>query len=157
MKRMHIHVTVDSIDQSVQFYNILFGSEPTKIRSDYAKWMLDDPRVNFAISTHGEKAGVDHLGIQVEQEAELAEMRGRFNAANLDTFDDGEVDCCYAHGDKAWLTDPAGVAWENYQTMHDVQHYGSGVVEKNEACCTPETKGEPGCCEPPDATAGCCA
>jgi catechol 2,3-dioxygenase-like lactoylglutathione lyase family enzyme len=141
MKRLHIHVGVKQLDESVRFYSVLFGAEPVKRKADYAKWMLDDPRVNFAISTRTSKTGVDHLGIQVEEPGELAEIRERLKAAELTTFQEGETVCCYARSDKSWVQDPAGNAWEAYQTMEDaeVYHNPNDSTANPSACCTPES------------------
>ena len=158
MKRMHIHVGVEALDQSIKFYSALFGAQPVKTKPDYAKWMLDDPRINFAISTRVGKVGVDHLGLQVDDERELEELRERLKSADMSVFDEGEAVCCYAHSDKSWVKDPSGVAWEAYKTMGDAQLFSASADEAGEsACCTPETKGQPGCCEPSEKTAGCCA
>ena len=157
MKRFHIHVGVEKLDESIRFYNALFGAEPVKTKTDYAKWLLDDPRVNFAISTRASKKGVDHLGIQVEENGELDELRSRLESAALPVFDEGETVCCYAKSDKTWVQDPAGIAWETYRTMEDAQIYGENPASHESACCTPETKGTPDCCEPSEKTAGCCS
>lgn len=125
MKRLHIHVGVENIENGVTFYSALFGAAPVKVKDDYAKWMLDDPRVNFAISTRSGKRGVDHLGIQVDSAQELDALRAQLSAANLTTHDDGETTCCYARSEKSWVQDPAGVAWEAYHTMEDAQIYSS--------------------------------
>lgn len=125
MKRLHIHVGVENIENSVTFYSALFGAAPVKVKDDYAKWMLDDPRVNFAISTRSGKRGVDHLGIQVDSAEELDALRAQLSAANLTTHGDGETTCCYARSEKSWVQDPAGVAWEAYHTMEDAQIYSS--------------------------------
>ncbi len=116
MKRMHIHVGVDNLEQSIGFYSALFGADPVKTKSDYAKWMLDDPRINFAISTKVEK-GVDHLGLQVDDDSELQVLRKRLKNAELSLFDEGETTCCYARSDKSWVKDPSDIAWEAYKTM----------------------------------------
>ncbi len=155
MKRMHIHVGVDNLDQGIRFYSALFGTTPTKSKDDYAKWMLDDPRINFAISTRASR-GVDHLGIQVDDERELSELRERFQQADLAVFDEGETECCYARSDKSWLQDPAGTVWETFNTMADAQLFNSNPADSETACCTPESKGQPGCCVPSIKTAGCC-
>jgi catechol-2,3-dioxygenase len=157
MKRMHIHVDVENLHQSIKFYNTLFGTEPVKTKTDYAKWMLDDPRINFAISTHSGKAGVDHLGLQVEQDSELDELRERLKNAELAVFDEGETMCCYARSDKSWLEDPSGVAWEAYKTMEDVQLFSGKTATEEATCCIPEIKAQPDCCEPSEKTAGCCS
>lgn len=156
MKRMHIHVGVDNLEQSILFYSALFGAEPAKRKPDYAKWMLDDPRLNFAISTRA-KRGVDHLGLQVDEEQELHALRERLKDADMALFDEGETVCCYAKSDKSWVSDPSGIAWEAYQTMEDAQLFSSHEKESEQACCTPETKGTPGCCEPAPKSSGCCS
>lgn len=145
MKRMHIHVAVDNIDNSILFYNALFGQQPEKTKPDYAKWMLDDPRINFAISTHTGKRGVEHLGIQVEEAEELNAVRERLKNADMSLFDEGETVCCYARSEKSWVQDPSGIAWETYQTMEDVTLFSEKADSSSEAsCCVPTTK--TGCC-----------
>lgn len=156
MKRLHIHVGVDNLDEAIRFYTTLFGTEPIKTKPDYAKWLLDDPRVNFAISTRVQSKGIDHLGIQVEEEAELTELRGRLKAGDLGVVDEGETVCCYARSEKSWIQDPAGIAWEAYRTMEDVEIFSGKADSPQGACCTPETKGTPDCCEPSAQTIGCC-
>lgn len=156
MKQFHIHVSVDDLQKSVGFYSALFGTTPTKLKPDYAKWMLDDPRVNFAISTRSAKVGIDHLGIQTENEHELKQLRDRMSAANISTHNDGETTCCYAKSEKSWVEDPSGIAWEAYHTMEDAQMFSGNESATEGACCTPETKGKPGCCVPSTKTAGCC-
>jgi len=145
MKRMHIHVGVENLDQSIQFYSALFGSPPAKTKTDYAKWMLDDPRLNFAISTHEGKTGVDHLGVQVDEDSELDELRERLQSADMAVFDEGETVCCYARSDKSWVQDPSGIAWEAFKTMEDVQLFSSAA-----------TDGNPDRGEPAQKTTGCC-
>lgn len=157
MKRMHIHAGVEDLAQSIRFYSALFGAEPDKTKSDYAKWMLDDPRINFAISTRVAKKGVDHLGIQVDDEGELEALRERLGQADASLYDEGESNCCYARSDKSWVEDPAGIAWETFRTMEDLQLFAANEKPADEACCTPETKGQPGCCVPSEKTVGCCA
>jgi hypothetical protein len=157
MKRLHIHVGVDSIEEGIRFYTSLFGTAPIKKKSDYAKWLLEDPRVNFAISTRSKKKGVDHLGIQVEEEAELAELRQRLNKGEMDVVDEGQTVCCYARSEKSWVQDPSGIAWEAYRTMEDAEIFSAAHDSAGAACCAPETKGQPGCCEPSGQTSGCCS
>ena len=141
MKRLHIHVSVESIEASVKFYTTMFGAEPVKVKSDYAKWLLDDPRVNFAISSRSAKTGVDHLGIQVDEDSELSEVRERLNKANVQTFDEGETTCCYAEADKTWVVDPAGLAWEAYKVMGNVEMFGTERREPEaSACCAPSVE-----------------
>lgn len=161
MKRMHVHVGVKNIDEAVKFYSALFGAEPTKQMPDYAKWMLEDPKLNFAISTRSGKEGVEHLGIQVENEAELSDMRKRISQAEIDVIDQGETVCCYAESDKSWVQDPAGIAWEAYQTMGDAQLFSSKEETTQTACCTPVSipvvAASSSCCEPSDSnSSGCC-
>ncbi|MEL6871052.1 MAG: ArsI/CadI family heavy metal resistance metalloenzyme [Pseudomonadota bacterium] len=124
MKRLHIHVAVEDLDSSIIFYNSLFGAMPSKTKTDYAKWMLDDPRINFAISTRSGKTGIDHLGLQVDEFEELETLRERASAADMSVVNEGEIECCYARADKSWVTDPSGVAWEVFKTMADVQRFG---------------------------------
>jgi catechol 2,3-dioxygenase-like lactoylglutathione lyase family enzyme len=160
MKRLHVHVGVKNLSDSVKFYNALFGAEPVKLKSDYAKWMLDDPHVNFAISTRAGTVGVDHMGIQVDDAGELGALREQMSQANISTHSDGETTCCYARSEKSWVEDPSGIAWEAYHTMADAQVY-RGVDEAQEtsaACCIPETP-QGVCCAPkPEraADAACC-
>jgi catechol 2,3-dioxygenase-like lactoylglutathione lyase family enzyme len=132
MKRMHIHVGVEKIEEAVRFYSALFGVPPVKTKPDYAKWMLEDPRVNFAISTRANK-GVDHLGLQVDEEGELKDLRERLKAADMKVEDEGDTVCCYARSDKSWVEDPAGIPWEAYRTMEDAQVFSGKTSET--ACC----------------------
>jgi len=120
MKRFHVHLHVDDLGKSIAFYSKLFASEPARHETDYAKWMLQDPPVNFAISTRGTGTGVDHLGIQAESAEELAELKARAEAADLALLDDGETTCCYARSEKHWITDPQGVAWEHFHTLGNI-------------------------------------
>ena len=155
MKRFHVHLHVDDLDRSIAFYSNLFASAPTRVEADYAKWMLDDPRINFAISTAGPEKGIDHLGIQVESADELVEMKRRAGAANRSVFDEGETTCCYARSEKHWVTDPQGISWEIYQTIEDTPSFGqrrdrvshqvqgwcgraaarAGLFRRKKACC----------------------
>ena len=144
MKRMHIHVGVERLDESIRFYSALFGAEPVKTMDDYAKWMLEDPRVNFAISTRTDRTGVDHLGLQVEHDSELEELRARLRTAEMAVFDEGETLCCYARSDKSWVTDPAGIAWEAYKTMEDVQFFAAAADDQAGQNAPPTTP--QGCC-----------
>ena len=157
MKRMHIHIGVGNLEQSIKFYSTLFGAEPVKSKADYAKWMLEDPRINFAISTKV-GPGVDHLGLQVDSSEELQIVRERLKDASVPFLAEGETTCCYAYSDKLWTRDPSGIAWETYNTMADVEVFRGGAAEaqSDDMCCTPETKGQPGCCVPSKKTVGCC-
>jgi hypothetical protein len=136
---------VKDLDKSVRFYSTLFGQRPAKLKEDYAKWMLEDPRVNFAISTLTKDTGVDHLGIQVDEPKELEELTERLKKADLGVYDEGETTCCYAKSDKAWVEDPSGVAWETYRTMADAEVFR----DKNESdseCCPTDDESETSCC-----------
>jgi hypothetical protein len=138
MKRLHIHVAVDSLESSIGFYKTLFGAAPDVSRSDYAKWMLDDPRVNFAISQRGRAAGIDHLGIQVDSGPELVELAGRLKAAGETTADQTAANCCYAVGDKSWVGDPSGVRWEVFHTTGAAEEFGADIEPApRAACCAP--------------------
>ena len=151
MKRLHVHVAVDDLGRSITFYSTLFGVAPTVLKPDYAKWMLDDPRVNFAISNRAGTAGLDHLGIQVESDAELAELAGRLRAAGTATRDQAQAACCYARSNKSWVTDPSGLDWETFHTFGGAVTYGEDAA--------PADTGKAGCCAPADAGAGnraCC-
>ncbi|MCX2979850.1 glyoxalase/bleomycin resistance/dioxygenase family protein [Halieaceae bacterium IMCC14734] len=154
MKRMHIHVGVESLNQGVTFYSALFGAEPTTIKDDYAKWMLEDPRVNFAISTRGDSTGVDHLGIQVDDDAELDGVRERLKTADVALFDEGETVCCYARSEKSWVEDPAGVAWETFKTMEQAEFFGQVDASTDGACCAPQES--PKAAEKAITSGGCC-
>jgi catechol-2,3-dioxygenase len=148
MKRFHVHVSVGDLSQSIQFYTELFGSQPSVLKSDYARWMLHDPRVNFAISQRGAALGVQHLGIQAEDRAELEEVYGRLQSANGPVLEEGATTCCYAKSEKSWIEDPQGVQWETFLTTGESTVYGhdpmrSEPVKTQEApCCAPN------CCSP---------
>ncbi len=145
MKRMHIHISVDNLQQGIEFYKVLFASEPDKIKDDYARWKLTDPAVNFAISTRSNRLGIDHLGIQVDEEAELQTMRAQLNQGDVETFGEGETVCCYAQSDKSWIQDPAGVPWEVYRSMQDAPMFHDQSSAANTACCAPQPEGSQ-CC-----------
>lgn len=131
MKRMHLHVGVENLDASVAFYNILFAAEPTVLKSDYAKWMLEDPRINFAISSTAHTAiGIEHIGLQVETAEELAEVHTRLKAAGRPVLEEGATNCCYAKSEKNWITDPDGVIWETFLTNGESVVYGDKPVEE---------------------------
>jgi catechol 2,3-dioxygenase-like lactoylglutathione lyase family enzyme len=136
MKRFHVHLHVDDLQQSLAFYTKLFAAEPTRSESDYAKWMLQDPPVNFAISTRGHAAGIDHLGIQADNAEELSELKARAQAADLALQDEGETSCCYARSDKHWITDPQGIAWEHFHTLATIPVFNE-QEQGATACCTP--------------------
>lgn len=152
MKRLHVHVSVQDLATSIRFYSELFASEPTVRKGDYAKWMLEDPRVNFAISQRDGKPGVQHLGIQVENRGELAEVYSRLQRAERPVIEEGKTTCCYAHSEKSWIDDPQGVQWETFLTTGESTVYGTdeirSVEEKRQAekaCCAPS------CCSPATA------
>lgn len=143
MKRFHVHVAVHDIAQSIRFYSALFATQPSVTKDDYAKWMLDDPRVNFAISKRGAKAGLDHLGIQAENEVELEAIGSQLAQADVSTLEQKGASCCYARSDKYWTIDPQGIAWESFHTLGSVPVYGEDARSKFErpaakaACCAP--------------------
>lgn len=120
MKRFHVHVHVSDLQKSIDFYSRMFAAQPTRTESDYAKWMIEDPRINFAISTRGGSTGVDHLGIQTDSPEELVSLKDQARQADMALLAEGEVSCCYAKSDKYWLTDPQGVAWEQFHTLGDI-------------------------------------
>ena len=146
-KRFHVHVHVDDLDRNIGFYSKLFGATPARRETDYAKWMLDDPPVNFAISTWGARRGIDHLGIQADDAAELAALRERAAIAELSMKIERQVSCCYAKSDKHWITDPQGIAWEHFHTLENVPTFSPKAAAAGEACCPARTK---------DPQAACC-
>ena len=143
MKRLHVHVAVHDLKQSIRFYSALFAAQPAVEKGDYAKWMLDDPRVNFAISTRGGKTGLDHLGIQAENGGELEEIGSRLAQADVSTLEQKGASCCYAKSDKYWTLDPQGIAWESFHTLDSVPVYGDDTrsqaaqAKPKAACCAP--------------------
>jgi hypothetical protein len=146
MKRFHVHAHVDDLQASIVFYTRLFAAEPTRVESDYAKWMIDDPRINFAISTRGSKPGIDHLGIQTDTQSELAELKARAEAADMALLDEGQTTCCYARSDKHWLTDPQGIAWEHFHTLDSIPVFSEKVeapANASACCATPAARGKP--------------
>lgn len=144
MKRFHIHTHVEDLQASIAFYSKLFAAQPTRVEGDYAKWMLEDPRVNFAISTRGDKPGIDHLGFQTDTEEELAELKARAQAADMALLDEGATTCCYARSDKHWVTDPQGIAWEHFHTLGDIPVFSEKAkvqaTPEASACCAPRGK-----------------
>ena len=153
MNRFHVHVRVENVDEAIPFYTTMFGIEPNVVKADYAKWMIEDPRVNFAISARGVAAtGVDHLGIQVEEDGELRKLADRLKSAGETTFDEEAVTCCYARGNKNWVKDPAGVRWETFFTFDEATTYGEDHIGDNpaapsrEACCSAPTVPTAACC-----------
>lgn len=170
MKRLHVHVAVDDLQKSVRFYSTLFAAEPSVVKPDYAKWMLEDPRVNFAISARGHQAGLDHLGIQVENESELGEVYARLQEADAPVLEEGATTCCYARSEKSWVLDPQGLAWETFHTIGESTVYGDGARESvaalGSACCVDgaslkaaaaapaPAKDKSSCCGPSEAATG---
>lgn len=156
MKRFHVHLHVDDLAKSVGFYSKLFATEPARLEGDYAKWMLADPPVNFAISTRGTHSGIDHLGIQTDDPSELAAMKARAEAADMALLDEGETTCCYARSEKHWVTDPQGIAWEHFHTLADIPVFNEAAAraESGSACCAPTateaaaSTGPAACCAP---------
>ena len=167
MKRFHIHVSVDDLNKSIGFYSTLFGAEPTRIEADYAKWILEDPRMNFAISTRRQPVGINHLGLQVDTADELEGMHSQLAAADAHLVEESEQACCYARSDKNWVTDPTGIAWEIFHTLGSIPVYGEDTPVFNHGSSTVPTRGEGpaaqgGCCvpksksEPKAEQSGCC-
>jgi len=149
MKRFHVHAHVEDLQASIAFYSKMFAAEPTRVEGDYAKWMLDDPRINFAISTRGGKPGVDHLGFQTDSAEELVELRARAEAADMTLLDEGETTCCYARSEKHWITDPQGIAWEHFHTLDNIPVFSevkpeaAGASTEASACCAmPASRGK---------------
>lgn len=140
MKRFHIHIAVDNLQQNIDFYNALFQAEPTVLEADYAKWMLDDPRINFAISSRGRKPGLDHLGLQVESDHELEAVQQGLTSAALPIAPQKQAACCYAQSDKYWTVDPQGIAWEAFHSLNAIPMFGGDDViqlDQVSACCKP--------------------
>jgi catechol 2,3-dioxygenase-like lactoylglutathione lyase family enzyme len=151
MKRMHVHVSVRDLEASVRFYSTLFAAIPTVLKEDYAKWMLDDPRVNFAISARDAPAGIEHLGIQVADADELHEVYERLEKADAPVLEEGETVCCYAKSQKSWIEDPQGIRWETFLTSGESTIYGSEAPKSAAACCVPS-----GVSNAADIAAACC-
>lgn len=155
MKRFHVHLHVDDLGKSIAFYSNLFAAEPARVESDYAKWMLDDPAVNFAISTRGAQPGIDHLGFQTDDAAELAGMKARAEAADMALLDEGTTTCCYARSEKHWVTDPQGIAWEHFHTLGDIPVFRQ-ADDAPAACCTPAPAGKPVAAPAKASASSCC-
>jgi predicted enzyme related to lactoylglutathione lyase len=155
MKRMHVHVAVDDLQRSIGFYSALFAAQPSVVKPDYAKWMLDDPCVNFAISTRGQQVGLDHLGIQVETKDDLKEVYSRLHKAGGTVLEEGETTCCYAKSEKSWIDDPSGIAWETFLTTGDSVEYGDGGRQQEARIARQTTCCEPKLVEP--LSQACCA
>lgn len=150
MKRLHIHLSVDDITKNIEFYSTMFGSKPTLVHDDYAKWLLDDPRVNFAISNRNTKTGLDHLGIQAENDQELQAIKQQLDATQSEVVEQEGTSCCYAESDKYWITDPQGIAWESFHSLKEIPTFNDEpiAVEKNESssCCTPDNNSSSSSC-----------
>jgi hypothetical protein len=141
MKRFHVHVHVEDLSKNIAFYSAMFNAQPARVEADYAKWMLEDPRINFAISSRGRKPGVGHLGFQVDSEDELLALKAQAGKADLSLLDEGETSCCYARSDKYWVADPQGVAWEQFHTLGNIPLFDGeegascGSAKSAKACC----------------------
>ena len=157
MKRFHVHVHVNDLAKNIAFYSAMFNQQPARTEADYAKWMLEDPPVNFAISTRGGATGVDHLGIQVDSKEQLAEIRGHAAKADMAVLDEGETTCCYARSDKYWVTDPQGVAWEQFHTLDSIPVFSMPKAQAGGGCCASGAK-EPAAAgaAQADAAKACC-
>ena len=154
MKRFHAHVRVDDLESSVRFYSTLFGTEPTVLKSDYAKWMLEDPRINFAITAGSPSPGLDHLGLQVESDQDLATIGGRLETAGRSVAKQENASCCYARGNKGWVSDPSGISWETFHTTGEITVYGNDVAPRTQ----PDNAKAESCCAPaPVSTSSCCS
>ncbi len=156
MKRLHVHVSVDDLAKSIQFYSTLFAAEPTVTKDDYAKWMLEDPRVNFAISQRGGAPGVNHLGLQTDSDDELEVLHGLLQQAEVSAQAEQNIGCCYARSNKYWVTDPTGIAWETFHTLGSVPTFDGAEPKEAStgACCTPATA--PAASVPVKAASACC-
>jgi catechol 2,3-dioxygenase-like lactoylglutathione lyase family enzyme len=154
MKRFHVHVHVDDLSSSVRFYSALFGAEPAVVKPDYAKWMIDDPRVNFAITSGASSPAIDHLGLQVESDDDLALIAAQLAAAGQSVVKQDNAECCYARGNKGWVSDPSGISWETFHTFGESTVYGNDIArpptltnaQPSESCCTPAAQASTACC-----------
>lgn len=157
MNRFHIHLSVQDLEANIRFYSAVFGMEPSVRKDDYAKWMVEDPRINFAISTRQSATGVNHLGIQVDSDEALATLRDRAAGAALGVRDEKGAECCYALSDKYWLTDPQGIPWETYHTLDSIPMFGSSeAAQSGEACCAPPAAVKVALPTPGAARSKCC-
>jgi catechol-2,3-dioxygenase len=146
MKRFHVHLHVQDLQASIAFYSRLFSAQPTRVEGDYAKWMLEDPRVNFAISSRGGQSGLDHLGFQVDSAEELSDLKAAARRADMAVLNEGETTCCYARSEKHWITDPQGIAWEHFHTLGNIPLFKeAGQPVTGGACCDPATT-KSNCC-----------
>ncbi len=149
MKRFHLHLAVDDLAANVRFYSAMFGAPPAVTQPDYAKWMLDDPRINFAISARGMAAGIDHIGFQVDSASELLALRAQVDAAAIAASPTDAANCCYAKSEKYWITDPQGIAWETYHTLNSIPTFGADTAKS----AAVEVKAASACCAPAPAQA----
>jgi len=166
MKRFHVHVAVNDLSKSIAFYSAMFGEQPGVVKQDYAKWMLEDPRINFAISSRGQPAGVNHLGMQAEDDAELEAIHANLQKADTTVLAEKGAHCCYAKSDKYWVTDPQGIAWESFRSLGSVPLFGDGeaVTAEKPASCGSGQAATASCCAPAESKAapaatdlrGCC-
>ena len=159
MKRFHVNLSVKNLDESIRFYTALFATEPTVRKGDYAKWMLDDPFINFAIAERGETPGVNHLGFQVDSDTALAAMTAQLTRADHALVEQTGAACCYANSDKYWVTDPEGIAWETFHTLDSIPIYGTDtqISPKSSTCCVPlKDVANESCCEPTTEKASAC-
>ncbi|MEE9447492.1 MAG: ArsI/CadI family heavy metal resistance metalloenzyme [Arenicellales bacterium] len=167
MKKLHIHISVNTLNESIDFYSTMFNAAPTTLHDDYAKWDLTDPAVNFAISQRGRAAGINHLGIEVDSEKELVEIAQRLDKAEIESSEQKGASCCYAHSNKHWALDPQGIAWESFHTLGKIPVFGEDIRadsnDESSACCTPLYNNETdddqaACCVPNESDAtGCCS
>jgi catechol 2,3-dioxygenase-like lactoylglutathione lyase family enzyme len=155
MKRFHVHLHVADLDQSIGFYSTMFGAAPARVEADYAKWMLDDPALNFAISTRGAAPGIDHLGLQTDDPAELAAMKASAESAGAALLDEGTTTCCYARSQKHWVTDPQGIAWEQFHTLENIPVFKEAAADAAACCPTAAPRGKP-VAVAVKAASGCC-
>jgi len=169
MKRFHVHVAVNDLSKSIAFYSAMFGEQPGVVKPDYAKWMLEDPRLNFAISNRGQTPGVNHLGLQAEDDAELEAIHANLQRADTTVLPEKDAHCCYAKSDKYWVSDPQGIAWESFRSLGTIPLFGSAVTEPRAAelpaSCGSSAASAASCCTPSEAASavstrtagGCCA
>lgn len=156
--RFHVHLHVDNLETNIAFYSKLFAREPVRVEADYAKWTLEDPRVNFAISIRGNATGVDHLGLQADEPEELALLKSRAHDADMVLVDQGETNCCYARSEKHWITDPQGIAWEHFLTLESIPVFGQSVwrgASGEEICCAAPGSGKTDSASP-EVNPTCC-
>ncbi len=148
MSRFHLHISVDNLEQNINFYSAMFGTEPTVSKSDYAKWELENPSINFAISNRGTQTGLDHVGLQAENETELSDLQARLEEADIKGVAQDSTACCYARSDKYWSTDPQGIAWEAFHTLDTVPTFNEAEAEEDtgSGCCIPVTTQTSSCC-----------